>query len=187
MSRDTRRASVGFRVGSSPRSRSVKRMNHHAYLYDDGGCRARTDVRRDEERIEEPCDFSLRVGSHATRRANGVSRVRSKRGFERQSKMSTPTTTTRRAIDSHRFFASYRGPIALATTKQSRENPHGGCSAPRRGLTNGRVKQKQDVFCTNFTRRLQTLVRLSRKGCLLRRGGGTNRILDLTLDAHRSL
>ena len=38
------------------------------YLYDDGGRRARPDVRRDEERIQEPRDFSLRVKSHATRR-----------------------------------------------------------------------------------------------------------------------
>jgi len=97
-------------------------------------CSSRRGTNREAMRF-----FSARRESRDASRG-GVSRVRSKRGFERQSKMSTPTTTTttRRAIDSHRFFASYRGPIALATTKQSRENPHGGCSAPRRGLTNRR-------------------------------------------------
>jgi len=45
-----------------------KNESSQTYLYDDGGRRACPDVRRDEERIQEPCDFSLRVESHATRR-----------------------------------------------------------------------------------------------------------------------
>lgn len=52
------------------RSHSLHEKNESSqtYLYDNGRCRARPDVRRDEERIQEPCDFSLRVESHATRR-----------------------------------------------------------------------------------------------------------------------
>ena len=62
-----RQSAFSARVRES-RSLREKNESSQTYLYDDGGCRARPDVRRDEERIQEPRDFSLRVESHAMRR-----------------------------------------------------------------------------------------------------------------------
>ena len=101
-----------------------------------------------------------------------------KRGFERKLKMSLRIAA--RSIDnvSHRIASRRRRRTGVQSHLKQQHNRVKTPMVSRREL-------RSDTNC--FVQILQTLVRLSRECRLLRRGSGTNRILDLTLDAHGSL